>query len=101
MAFERLVSSLTRGNLWLYILTMLSEQPTYPLDLKRKFRQRFHFSPATITFYVVIYKLRREGLVETYQNNGRKFYRCTNKGLKTLQDGIEFVSRTAGLLKSI
>jgi len=101
LAFERLVSSLTRDNLWLYILKMLNEQPTYPLDLKKKFQHRFHFSPATITFYVVLYKLRREGLVETFQDDRRKLYRCTGKGLKILQEGIHFIDRTSSLLKPV
>lgn len=95
MALPRLVTTLTKGNLWLYVLKMLSEKSTYPLDLKRQFAERFQFSPATITFYVVLYKLRREGLVEVVNGDLHKIYRCTPAGLETLRKGIDFIEKVS------
>jgi DNA-binding PadR family transcriptional regulator len=51
LAYERLVRKLTRENLWLYILRMLLEKQDYPPGLKRRFREKFNFEPAGITFY--------------------------------------------------
>lgn len=78
---------------------MLSEEPTYPLELKRKFASRYQFTPATITFYVVLYKLRREGLVESFPQGGRTLYRCTAQGREALQKGVRFISQIAKTLE--
>jgi PadR family transcriptional regulator PadR len=61
LAYERLVRKLTRENLWLYILRMLLEKQDYPPGLKRRFREKFNFEPAGITFYSVLYRLKNKG----------------------------------------
>jgi hypothetical protein len=51
LAYERLVRKLARENLWLHVLRMLLEKQDYPPGLKRRFREKFNFEPAGITFY--------------------------------------------------
>lgn len=99
MAYERLVQKLTKENLWLYILRMLSEEPDYPLGLKRKFLKRFGFEPATITFYIVLYRLKKEGLVSSKMEGGRTIYSCTKRGAEELARGVGFLSETCTKLK--
>ena len=91
MAYERLVEKLTKENLWLYILRMISENSDYPLGLKKRFAQKFGFEPATITFYIVLYRLRNEGLVVSELKQGRTYYYCTDKGAKELRKAVEFL----------
>jgi len=97
-AYVRLRSSVTRENLWLYILRMLLDRPMYAYEIGKELSNRFGFSTATVTVYVVLYKLQRENLIRIEETlfQGRpirKYYAVTdlgkeelNKGRKLLQD---------------
>ncbi|MEM3712405.1 MAG: PadR family transcriptional regulator [Thermoproteota archaeon] len=108
MAYERLVEKLTKENLWLYILTMLREKPMYGYEIAGRLRSDFKIPIATITAYVVLYKMEREGLVERVMEpegggggriNVRKvYYRQTDKGRDTLEKGIEYIR---GILQTL
>ncbi len=93
MAMERLRSTLTKGNLWLYILSLLTESPAYPGEIKENVESKYGFSPATITFYSVLYRLRREGLVKKSSDDFRAKYRITEKGKDELSRGRNFIEK--------
>ncbi|MEM2929983.1 MAG: PadR family transcriptional regulator [Thermoproteota archaeon] len=108
MAYERLVEKLTKENLWLYILTMLREKPMYGYEIAGRLKTDFNIPIATITAYVVLYKMEREGLVERMEHtevsgvrvNVRKvYYRQTDKGRETLEKGIEYLRSRLRLLE--
>lgn len=109
MAYERLVEKLTKENLWLYILTMLREKAMYGYEIAGKLRAEFNIPIATITAYVVLYKMEREGLVERVTErpeagasrvNVRKvYYRQTDKGRELLEKGIEYLRSRLQLLE--
>ncbi|MGB9718866.1 MAG: PadR family transcriptional regulator [Thermoproteota archaeon] len=108
MAYERLVEKLTKENLWLYILTMLREGPMYGYQIAGRLKTAFKIPIATITAYVVLYKMEREGLVERVEHpetgggkvNIRKvYYRQTDKGRETLEKGIEYLRSRLRLLE--
>jgi len=108
MAYERLVEKLTKENLWLYILTMLKNGPMYGYEIARRLKTDFNIPIATITAYVVLYKMEREGLVERVEHaeaaggkvNIRKvYYRQTDKGRDTLEKGIEYLKNRLQLLQ--
>lgn len=110
MAYERLVEKLTKENLWLYILTMLKERPMYGYEIAGRLKTGFNIPIATITAYVVLYKMEREGLVERSVEhpevpagsriNVRKvYYRQTEKGREMLGKGIEFLRNRLQLLE--
>jgi DNA-binding PadR family transcriptional regulator len=98
MAYEHLRDSLTKGNLWLYILAALSDAPKTPVELRTLVKERHGFAPAIITFYSVLYKLRREGLVRRSSEAFRSSYEITPKGRSELARGKSFLSQVgAGL----
>jgi PadR family transcriptional regulator PadR len=99
LAYERLVRKLTKENLWLYILKMLLEKPDYPLGLKRRFREKFSFEPAGITFYTVLYRLKSEGLVTSQSEGGRTIYLCTERGGEALRMAVRYLETTSEKLK--
>jgi PadR family transcriptional regulator PadR len=108
MAYERLVEKLTKENLWLYILTMLKNGPMYGYEIARRLKTDFNIPIATITAYVVLYKMEREGLVERVEHaeaaggkvNIRKvYYRQTDKGRDTLEKGVEYLKNRLQLLE--
>jgi len=93
MALERLRTTLTKGNLWLYVLALLTASPARPGDIKEGVKSRYGFSPATITFYSVLYRLRREGLVKKSSEDFRAKYEITERGRTELAKGREFMEK--------
>ncbi|MEM3684256.1 MAG: PadR family transcriptional regulator [Conexivisphaerales archaeon] len=100
MAFQRLFSKLTKENLWIYILSVLKEGPDYGLSLRRKVTERFNVKAAKITFYFVLYRMEKEGLVTSQRMQGRRLYSASQKGIEELKKAIELLSDTLRLLES-
>lgn len=100
MAYGRLLRKLTKENLWLYILRMLTERPMYAYEINKNLKGRYGFSTATVTVYVVLYKMLREGLVESGEKESvlgrpdRQYYEITALGRENLQKGIDFLGET-------
>lgn len=95
-AIFRLVEKITKANLWLYILRLLQEKPHYGYEIKNKIKDKFGFSPAIVSGYVILYKMKKDNLVsikwehdgETNQNSGkpnRKYYYITDLGKQTME----------------
>lgn len=101
----RLKKKTTAEMLWPYFLKLLKERPMYGYELQQEIQKRFGWKPATVTSYVVLYRLQRNGYVtiEWKEQRGkpaRKYYKITKKGEELLRDGIkylkEFYSRLSG-----
>lgn len=97
MALARLKRKLTTENLWMYILSLLKERPMYAYELNKLLRERFNLSPSTVTVYLVLYRMVREGLIEKASKISvdgkpeRTYYKATEKGLETLEEGLKFI----------
>ena len=91
MAYEHLRASLTKGNLWLYVLAELAAGEGTPRDLKGRVESKYGFAPAAITFYTVIYRLRREGLVRRSSEGYRSAYALTPKGREELSKATAYL----------
>jgi DNA-binding PadR family transcriptional regulator len=69
----------------------------YAYEIAKMIKIQFGFSIATITVYVVLYKMLNEGLIilneETSDDvrSDRRYYKITDKGEKTLEDGRELI----------
>ncbi len=102
---ERLRNKITKEVLWLYILRLLKERPMYAYELKERIKEAFEFEPATVSSYVVLYKLEKEGYVTAeWQESqtgkpSRKYYKLTPEGENLLQSGIEFLEEMVSKLK--
>ncbi|MDI3474937.1 MAG: PadR family transcriptional regulator, regulatory protein PadR [Thermococcaceae archaeon] len=102
---ERLKTKITKEVLWLYILRLLKERPMYAYELKEKIRKTFNFEPATVSSYVVLYKLEKDGYVTAeWQESqsgkpSRKYYKLTPEGEKLLAEGIKFLEEMLEKLK--
>lgn len=95
-AINRLVSKLTKEMLWMYILRLLQERPHYGYEIKQLIRERFGFSPATVSGYAIIYRLINDGLIEEQRpdDSPRKYYAITAKGSAAMSDAKEFLTKT-------
>ena len=93
VAYEHLRQSLTRNNLWVYILSALEDGPATPGEIRKKVQSRHGFAPAAITFYSVLYKLRREGLVQRTSEEFRTAYGVTAAGRAELARARELLEK--------
>ncbi len=77
----------------------------YAYEIAKEITNRFGFSPATVTVYVVLYKLHRENLIETEKETphqgrpARKYYTITEKGRQELGKGRTLLQNMLGVLE--
>lgn len=96
----------TTENLWLYVLKLLQDRPMYAYEISKTLQSRFGFSPATVTVYVVLYKMLREGLIQRGEERHvkgkptRKYYQITTQGEHAFQRGHDFLTKIIHQLKS-
>ncbi len=96
-AMRRLITRTTKENLWLYVLTLLEERDYFAYELRDAIRNRYGVEMASVTAYVLLYKLQRDGLVElsVERKEGRrptrKYYRVTETGRRTLSQARKYL----------
>ena len=90
---KRLAHSLTYGNLWLYILSLIKKRKKmYGYSLDKEIEKSFGFKPNMIMLYVVLYKLEDEKLIKAEFEQRRKYYMLTKKGEMTLGYGKGYLN---------
>jgi DNA-binding PadR family transcriptional regulator len=98
----RLKRKTTVDNLWLYILSLLTEGPMYAYEINARLENRFGFSAGEVTAYVVLYKLEKSGYVETEwksESRQRKYYKITGKGRRLLDSGLLLLEKQLSALR--
>ena len=73
------------------MLAELERQDASPGEIRRSVESKHGFAPAAITFYSVIYRLRREGLVKRSSEEFRSSYSITAKGKAELAEALEYL----------
>ena len=91
MPLNRLKAKTTTECLWLYLLSLMKDEPIYAYEIRDKIKEKFDFTIGNVTAYMVLYKLERDGYVKTEwlmkENRQRKYYRITPKGKELLKEG--------------
>jgi len=100
LAFQRLLSKLTKENLWIYILSILKEGPDYALSLKRKVAERFNVKSCKDNILLVLYRMEKEGLVTSEKVQGKRLYHASEQGLEELKKAVQLLSETLRLIES-
>ena len=105
-AYKRLKANLTTNLVWVYILRLLQKRDAcYGYELKRQLKEEYDIPLATVTSYVVLYKLESEGLVESIKTDEkperpvrgrptRKYYQITDLGTSLLEEAKEYIQLT-------
>lgn len=96
--FERLKKFNTRGNLWIYILSLLKERKLYGWEIRSLIDKRFNFKPGLITPYRVLYRLEKQDFVKSEIMERRRIYKITKRGEKELEKARDFYQQ---ILKKI
>ncbi|MHA1232646.1 MAG: PadR family transcriptional regulator [Candidatus Helarchaeota archaeon] len=100
-AINRLADKLTRANLWIYILKMLLEKENgiYGYEIKKNIEEKFGFEPATVSGYVILYKMKRDNLVKIEWKKSeegkpnRKYYKITERGLEAMRQAKIYLQK--------
>jgi len=95
---QRLSDSLTKDNLWLYILSLLSKKQMYPYEIRKEIKKVFDFEPGNVTAYFVLHRLENSGYAKSgkkIRKGGpdRKYYKITEKGRQELKKGKAFLRK--------
>ena len=97
-AVNRLADKLTKANLWMYILRLLEDDPLYGYEIKSKIQNKFGFQPAIVSGYVILYKMKKDGLVQeewkTSNEEGkpnRKYYNLTETGKEAMAQAKKYM----------
>ncbi|MDD4281615.1 MAG: PadR family transcriptional regulator [Candidatus Methanofastidiosa archaeon] len=105
MPLERLKQKLTKEVMWIYVLKLLQQRPMYGYEIKAQIEKNFGWSPATITSYVVLYKLESGGYVTTEVRDDeagkmkRKYYLLTKEGKALLDEGKTFIRQVLNIIQ--
>jgi DNA-binding PadR family transcriptional regulator len=106
-AMKRLISRTTRDNLWLYVLTLLKERDYFAYELRSAIKERFGVEMASVTAYVLLYKLRRDELVQLSEERRegkrptRKYYKITDLGMQTLIEARKYLRLLSKILNDL
>ncbi|MFH1404025.1 MAG: PadR family transcriptional regulator [Candidatus Altiarchaeota archaeon] len=96
---RRLRDKTTIEVLWIYILSLMKDEPLYAYEIKERIEDKYGFEIGKVTAYMVLYRLEYEGYVETewrvIENRQRKYYRITESGRETLDEGVKYVKGLA------
>ncbi|MBM3303696.1 MAG: PadR family transcriptional regulator [Candidatus Aenigmarchaeota archaeon] len=87
---QRFETSITKDNLWIYILTLLKKKELYTYELNSKVLGEFGFSPGNVTAYIVLQRLKADGYVRASSRRKeggpiRHYYGITDKGIAELR----------------
>ena len=100
-ALDRLVKKITKENLWIYILRLLQDKPHYGYEIRKNIKERFGFSPATVSGYVILYKMKNDHLIEEVKvedeeakesgKPNRTYYAITELGKQSMRNAKEYL----------
>ena len=100
---QRFEASITRDNLWIYILTLLRRKELYAYELNSRILDTFGFSPGNVTAYIVLQRLKTGGYVRasrTAKEGGpsRHYYGVTPMGLAELKKARAIIGKYSEVL---
>ncbi|MFQ5818676.1 MAG: PadR family transcriptional regulator [Candidatus Heimdallarchaeota archaeon] len=103
-AIKRLQKKLTKETLFMYILRLLQDKEHYGYELREEIKNRFGFTMATVTSYVILYQMEREKLVTSKKKKSpkgrptRKYYEITDKGSRVMAEAKKILTETLGIV---
>jgi DNA-binding PadR family transcriptional regulator len=84
--------------LWVFILSLLQEEPVYAYELQGLLEKEFGLKASRIISYRVLYPLEARGFVSSFtkevDGRVRKYYELTSSGKQLLSQGKSFIAGT-------
>jgi len=86
--------------LWLYIIKILKEnKPLKAYDIKIALREKFNINVPAVTVYTIVYRMRRDGLIEVRREGDHVVYVPSERGLEAYKQGLVFIEEVLARLK--
>jgi len=83
---NRFVSSITEGNLWIYVLSLGLEREIRDKEVATLIFDKFGFLPGDLLVKRVLFRLRSQGYIKTEKFKGEKAFSTSEAGKKELAD---------------
>ncbi len=93
---DRLKEKVQKGNLWLYILSLLEKKSYYGYEMRGIIKTEFGFWIGNVTSYKVLYLLEKDGYVKSVKRGREIYYKITEKGHKELKAANKFLKTALG-----
>jgi DNA-binding PadR family transcriptional regulator len=87
---NRFVSTVTEGNLWIYILSLGMERETQDKEVSGLIFEKFGFLPSELLIKTVLFRLKSSGYIKNEKYKGEKAYITTDKGKEELRKMKKF-----------
>jgi len=87
--FERFKKLSTEGNLWIYVLS-LGKEIVCDEDVGKLIFEKFGFLPGNLLLKSVLFRLRKQGYIQTEKYKGKRAFVTTEKGKKELEKMKQF-----------
>ena len=88
-ALTRFVSKITKENLWIYVINSLINEPKTGYEIVKEVKGKYMIRVTTVSVYVVLYKMERDGLLKSFDKDGKKYYMVTEEGLREYNSAIK------------
>lgn len=96
---ERLKRKVLKENMWVFILSLLKNKPSYRYEIKDLIKEKFGFVSGNVTAYKVLFFLEAGKYVESFEKNNKKYYNITNLGKKELKLAEKFLDDVKKMIK--
>jgi DNA-binding PadR family transcriptional regulator len=83
---NRFVSTITEGNLWIYVLSLGLEREIQDKEVATLIFDKFGFLPSDLLVKRVLFRLRSQGYIKTEKFKGEKAFSTSPMGKKELGD---------------
>ncbi|MDD3170385.1 MAG: hypothetical protein PHW71_01205 [Candidatus Pacebacteria bacterium] len=83
---NRFVSSITEGNLWIYVLSLGLEKEVQDKEVATLVFDKFGFLPSDLLVKRVLFRLRSQGYIKTERFKGERAFSTGEAGKKQLAD---------------
>lgn len=93
LPLARLQKSNTIDNIWVYILSLIKQQPMHAYQIQKEIEKKFGFQPGKITPYRVLYRLESEKFVKSKIQERKRIYQITEKGRKEFEKAKKFYQK--------
>jgi len=87
---NRFVSTITEGNLWIYILSLGIEREIQDKEVSGLIFDKFGFLPSELLIKTVLFRLRSQGYIKNEKFKGEKAFITTDKGKEELRKMKKF-----------
>lgn len=82
---NRFISTVTEGNLWVYVLSLGTEREIQDREVSGTIFEKFGFLPNELLIKTVLFRLRSQGYIKNERFKGEKAYSTTEKGREELR----------------